>query len=136
VLSNVSLFRNIASVVSILVTVSACGGGEDTAGGGGTTTASSGTPTPQGQPPAGTNKAFQYSFEMLPTDCGFALEALASVCASIVNVGRDGTTSVRLRTEPGDVDRWGAGQQRTDVSITRSQTGCDPGQEQWWDPVS
>ena len=70
---------------------------------------------------------------MSPTDCGFALEAPASVRASIVNVGRDGTTSVRLRTEPGDVDQWDAGQQRTDLSITQSQTGCDPGQEQWWE---
>ncbi len=38
VLSNVSLFRNVALVVSILVTVSACGRGGDTASGDGKTT--------------------------------------------------------------------------------------------------
>ena len=74
------------------------------------------------------------TFANSPTECGFRLQVKASDRASIVNIGRDGTTSLRLRTEPGDdnVARSGA-MERTDVYLSQEDTGCHEGREQWWE---
>ena len=54
--------------------------------------------------------------------------------ASIVSgVARDGATSVRLHTEPGDSYVFGSGAaERDDLSLSQAATGCYAGQEQWW----
>lgn len=54
--------------------------------------------------------------------------------ASIVNIGVEGRTALRLHTEPGDSDVSGSGQhERNDVAIAEKTTGCTEGHEQWWE---
>ncbi|MGB5079317.1 MAG: heparin lyase I family protein [Burkholderiales bacterium] len=54
--------------------------------------------------------------------------------ASIVNIGRDGGTALRLHTEPGDSNVSGSGtNERNDVALPRETTGCEEGREQWWE---
>jgi chitodextrinase len=53
--------------------------------------------------------------------------------ASIVGIGRDGGTALRLHTEPGDNNVSGSGtNERNDISIPQSTTGGYEGTEQWW----
>jgi hypothetical protein len=50
-----------------------------------------------------------------------------------VSGGRDGSTAVRLRTEPGDSNVFGSGDsERTDLSLSQGQTDCSQGKEAWW----
>jgi len=54
--------------------------------------------------------------------------------ASIVNIGRDGTSALRLHTEPGDSIVTGtASAERADVMINQAMTDCFQGREQWWE---
>lgn len=78
------------------------------------------------------------SFAMSPTECGFTEQAKLPGRATIVGIGRDGTTSVGLHTEPGDDQVAGSGEaERNDLLLTAADTGClaagaCEGVEQWW----
>src|SRR5258708_5102619 len=77
---------------------------------------------------------FQCNFVNSPNDCGFFEQSLTLPRASVVSgVSRDGTTSVRLHSEPGDNNVAGSGTaERDDLSLSQAMTGCYAGQEQWW----
>ena len=67
------------------------------------------------------------------TSCGFSEQALVAGRATIVNIGRDGATSVRLHTEPGDSNIFGSGtSERNDLQLANSASACTQGQEAWW----
>jgi hypothetical protein len=55
--------------------------------------------------------------------------------ATIVDIGRDGPTSVRLHTEPGDNNVAGSGNggERNDISLGQSATNCYESREQMWE---
>jgi len=53
--------------------------------------------------------------------------------ASVVGVGRDGGTGLRLHTEPGDSDVSGSGaHERNDIALPQSTTDGYDGREHWW----
>ena len=67
------------------------------------------------------------------TSCGFSEQALVPGRATIVSIGRDGPTSVRLHTEPGDNNIFGSGtSERNDLELSDSASACSQGQEAWW----
>ncbi|HET7766797.1 MAG TPA: FG-GAP-like repeat-containing protein [Burkholderiales bacterium] len=67
------------------------------------------------------------------TSCGFSEQALVPGRATIVDMGRDGPTSVRLHTEPGDSNVFGSGtSERDDLELADSASACTQGQEAWW----
>jgi len=52
---------------------------------------------------------------------------------TVVPIGRDGATGLRLHTEPGDTDVSGSGvHERADVALPRETTNAVYGSEQWW----
>jgi polysaccharide lyase-like protein len=88
---------------------------------------------------------FFCTFSASPTECGFVeqykgMDAVPPLPgrASIVGIGRDGGTGVRLHTEPGD--NFVAGSElmeRNDLYLSPEATGCPAGgacegREQWW----
>ncbi len=77
---------------------------------------------------------YQCTFVNSPNDCGFYEESFALPRASIVtNVSRDGTSSVRLHTQPGDSNVTNSGgAERDDLSLSQGMTSCYAGQEHWW----
>ena len=76
---------------------------------------------------------FSCSFTSAPVNCGFFEESAVPGRATIVNIGRDGPTSVRLHTEPGDNNVYGSGlNERDDLSMSQAATNCYAGQDQWW----
>jgi hypothetical protein len=103
------------------------------------TAQSSGTTPPRGPPVVsftGGNwkRTFFCSFANSPTDCGFRVQQKAPGRATIVNIGRDGSTGLRLRTEPGDNNVAGSGaMERNDLWLSQSETGCYEGREQGWE---
>src|SRR5262249_41433067 len=49
------------------------------------------------------------------------------------STARDGSTAVRLTTQPGDSYIFGSGtSERADLAISQGATGCTQGAEQWW----
>jgi len=83
--------------------------------------------------PPPTSAAFFCTFPSSPTDCGFHEQAKALPRATIVNIGRDGGTAVRLHTEPGDNSVNGSGTwERDDLSLGVSSSYCNEGQDEWW----
>ncbi len=80
---------------------------------------------------------YQCTFVNSPNDCGFYEESFALPRASIVtNVSRDGTSSVRLHTQPGDSNVTNSGgAERDDLSLSQGMTSCYAGQEHWDDYV-
>ena len=79
-------------------------------------------------------QAFFCTFANSPTDCGFRVQQKAPGRATIVNIGRDGGTALRLRTEPGDNNVANSGaMERTDVYLTQADTGCYQGRQQVWE---
>ena len=109
----------LASAVCALL-LTACGGG----GGG---TASGGA----------AGAAFFCSFETAPTDCNFSVQEKVPGRASIIGIGRDGGTALRLNTQPGDNNVANSGDmQRTDVYLAQAGGGApvvfNEGEEQWW----
>jgi Polysaccharide lyase/Bacterial Ig domain/Carbohydrate binding module (family 6) len=88
----------------------------------------SATPTPD--PSA---VAFFCTFPLSPADCGFGEQSAVPGRATIASLGRDGLTSVRLHTEPGDSNVAGSGvNERDDLSISQQASDCYEGREQWW----
>jgi len=83
--------------------------------------------------PDPTNILFFCTFPGSFTSCGFSEQSAVAGRASIVNIGRDGTTGVRLHTEPGDSNVFGSGiNERTDLELSDSASACSQGQEAWW----
>ncbi len=75
---------------------------------------------------------FSCTFPSAPSDCGFAEQAKVPGRASIVSIGRDGLTAVRLHTEPGDTDVAGSGiNERNDLQLSQQASGGFQGME-WW----
>jgi hypothetical protein len=102
-----------------------CGGG----GGGGGSEGSSSASTP-------VSGSFFCTFQTAPTDCSFKVQEKVPGRASIIGIGRDGGTALRLRTEPGDNNVAGSGaMERADVYLA-TQFGAPivyhEGEDQWW----
>ena len=113
-----------ALVLATLSLTAACGsgGGGDTAG---ELTASPGD--------ISSAATFSCTFPNSPTSCGFAEQAKVSGRASIVNLGRDGGTAVRLHTEPGDNNVESSGEmERDDLWLSQAASNGYEGQEAWW----
>ncbi|HKW36345.1 MAG TPA: heparin lyase I family protein [Burkholderiales bacterium] len=103
---------------------------------------------PGASPPAPPRAAtFFCSFASSPSDCGFTEQAKAPGRANVVavglaggaagraglRIGRDGPTSVRLHTEPGDSNVAGSLEnERDDLALSQAATDCYEGREQWW----
>ena len=116
------------ALLALLVT--ACGGGGGTEGGGGVS--SGALPSPPGSAAAPVNATFFCTFENSPTDCGFREQGKVAR-ASLIGIGRDGGTGVRLRTEPGDTNVAGSGDmERNDLWLTEADTDGYQGREHWW----
>jgi len=87
---------------------------------------------------------FFCTFANAPTDCGFIEQYKGMDTAppgpgraSIVPIGRDGSTSVRLHTEPGDENVAGSGTAERDdlylgVPGTAAPLVFNQGEEHWW----
>ena len=76
---------------------------------------------------------FFCTFASSVNDCGFEEQAKVPGRASIVGVGRDGATAVRLHTEPGDSDVAASGpMERNDLWLSQAATDGYAGKEQWW----
>ncbi len=82
---------------------------------------------------------FFCTFATSPTDCGFIEQKKedGQPRATIVPIGREGTTSVRLHTEPGDNNVAGSGDMERDDLYLSVPGTADPlvfnqGEEHWW----
>jgi hypothetical protein len=103
-----------STLLALLLT--ACGGG----GGG----------AASGAAPAGAT--FFCTFDTSPTDCGFQEQGRVQR-ASLIGIGRDGGTAVRLRTEPGDNNVSGSGDmERNDLLLSQAESDVYEGREAWW----
>jgi hypothetical protein len=84
-------------------------------------------------PPPPTSAAFFCTFASSWTECGASEQAKVPGRASIVNIGRDGGTAVRLHTEVGDNSVNGSGTwERNDLHFGQSPTYCQEGMDEWW----
>jgi hypothetical protein len=89
-------------------------------------------PTPAPTPNTGARQFF-CTFQNSPGECGFGIQARSNTRVAIVSGGRDGSTAVRLRTEPGDNNVFGSGSsERVDLSLSQGSTDCSQGKEAWW----
>jgi hypothetical protein len=78
-------------------------------------------------------QTFFCTFANSPTDCGFQVQEKVPGRATIVNIGRDGGTALRLHTEPGDDNVAGSGtNERDDLTLSVPETDGYQGREQWW----
>jgi hypothetical protein len=76
---------------------------------------------------------FSCSFPNSPLDCGFFEQAKVPGRASVLALGRDGLTAVRLHTEPGDNNVAGSGSnERDDLQLSQAASDCYEGREAWW----
>jgi chitodextrinase len=79
---------------------------------------------------------FNCTFLNLPTNCGFKVQEKVAGRASIVGIGRDGGTALRLHTEPGDNNVASSGaMERTDVYLAHAGGApimFNEGEEHWW----
>ena len=83
--------------------------------------------------PSSPSAAFVCTFANGATDCGFREQAKVPGRATMVNIGRDGGTAVRLHTEPGDDSVNGSGTwERNDLILGPSSGYCNEGQDEWW----
>src|SRR6185369_3065866 len=73
------------------------------------------------------------SFPSSPGSCGYQEESAVPGRATVYGAGRDGNTSIRLHTEPGDANITGSGgNERDDIALSSDATQCRDGSEQWW----
>jgi len=113
-----------ALLLAALSLTAGCGSGGGGGGAGGFT-ASSGE--------ISSAATFSCTFANLPTDCGFHEQAKVPGRASLVNFGREGTSAVRLHTEPGDDNTYGSGtHERNDLSLSQQDSDGYEGSEQWF----
>ena len=74
---------------------------------------------------------YSCTFESSWAACGLGAQAKSSNRITRVEVA--GVPGVRLETLPGDHDVAGSGRaERTDLAWSPQETGCSPGEEQWW----
>ncbi|MBC7773637.1 MAG: heparin lyase I family protein [Pyrinomonadaceae bacterium] len=137
------------SILFLLATLTACGGGDDAttgippSGTGPTTSGTGPTTSGTGSPAAGTVEFFATfpnpgpfrtdpdPVEGFSNDERWWVEQKAPGRATVVNVGRDGGTALRLHTEPGDTNVAGGGtNERNDVALQYAE-GVR-GRTQWW----
>jgi hypothetical protein len=91
------------------------------------------SPTPAEPTPDLASRQFFCTFQSSPDECGFGIQARSTSRVSIVDGGRDGSTAVRLETQPGDSNVFGSGtSERTDLSLSQGNTDCSQGKEAWW----
>jgi hypothetical protein len=91
------------------------------------------SPTPTEPTPDLSSRQFFCTFQSSPGECGFGIQAKDISRVSIVGDGRDGSTAVRLETQPGDSNVFGSGtSERTDLSLSQGSTDCSQGKEAWW----
>ena len=77
--------------------------------------------------------AYFCTFASSWSECGFSEQAKVPGRASIVGIGRDGGTAVRLHTESGDNTVNGSGTwERNDLTLGVSSSYCNEGQDEWW----
>ncbi|HEY7655470.1 MAG TPA: heparin lyase I family protein [Burkholderiales bacterium] len=122
------MFEGIVAAISLLAAAvaAAAGGGATPAPGDGTLSLVGSNIT--------AHRKFSCTFARAPTDCGFRVQEKARGRASIVNMGRDGGTALRLQTRPGDQNVASSGKmERTDVYLSQEDTGCYEGREQVWE---
>jgi hypothetical protein len=118
--------RQSGSVASafLALLLAGCGGG----GGGGSATETEAILTP--------GSSFYCTFQTGPDDCGFKVQEKVPGRASIIGIGRDGGTALRLTTQPGDNNVAGSNAlERADVYL--AHPGGAPimfreGEEHWW----
>jgi len=79
-------------------------------------------------------QSYLCTFPTSAAACGFFEEsAVTPGRSTVVSGGRDGATSIRLHTEPGDSNVFGSGaNERDDIALSQAATGGSEGQEQWW----
>jgi len=76
---------------------------------------------------------FFCSFADPSTDCGFREQAKVPGRATLVGIGRDDASALRLTTQPGDSNVYGSGSwERNDFTLITSTSYCNQGQEEWW----
>jgi hypothetical protein len=121
----------LAAGVLLALLVTGCGGSSESGGPVGGSD-NGGLPSSPATPATPVNAAFFCTFDTSPTDCGFQ-EQGRTARASIVGVGRDGDTAVRLHTQPGDNNVSGSGDmERNDLLLSQAESDVYEGREQWW----
>jgi hypothetical protein len=132
-----ALLKHTIVLIALSLTA-ACGsggggdGGGSSSGGAGLSAAPL-PPAPISAAPISSAASFSCTFASSPTDCGFSEQAKVPGRASLVNFGRDGTTAVRLHTEPGDSNTFGSGtHERNDLSLSQQATDGYQGSEYWF----
>src|SRR6185369_2697305 len=80
------------------------------------------------------HSSYSCTFAVSAYACGFFEESATTPGRStVVTPGRDGSTAIRLHTEPGDSNIFGSGaNERNDLSITPAMTNCFQGQTMWY----
>lgn len=128
------------TAVSLTAACGSAGGGGSEGGGGG----AGGTIAGSSTAPVSDTALFVATFPTDPfrtatgdggsNDGVWWVEQLAGTNrASVVSVGRDGGTGLRLHTEPGDNNVSGSGaHERNDIALPQSTTDGYEGREQWW----
>lgn len=80
---------------------------------------------------SGDASPYSCTFQSSLDACGFYVQAKDPARITPVEVA--GIAGVRLQTLPGDEGIAGSGRaERTDLSLSSTQTGCSQGEEQWW----
>jgi hypothetical protein len=123
-------FRGCAAATALLaLLLTACGGGGEDANG------STASPVPPTTPPPPAS-AFSCALLATPIDCVLKVQEKVAGRASIVGIGRDGGTALRLHTEPGDNNVASSGaMERTDVYLAHAGGApimFNEGEEHWW----
>jgi chitodextrinase len=80
------------------------------------------------------NISYSCTFAVSAYACNmFEESAVTPGRSTVVTPGADGSTSLRLHTEPGDNNVFGSNaNERDDVSITQAMTNCYEGQTMWY----
>jgi len=118
--------------LAIVVLMAACGSGNNAGTG---TQATPVVVTTTGTTPAPISGTALWSctFATSPTDCGFQVQEKVTGRATVVSLGRDGGTAVRLHTEPGDNNVDGSGDmERNDLWLSQADSDGYEGHEAWW----
>jgi Polysaccharide lyase/Carbohydrate binding module (family 6)/Putative Ig domain len=91
-------------------------------------------PLPSSLPlPDPSTVAFACPFVGLFGDCGFQEQAKVPGRAGLTNLARDGASSIRLHTEPGDNNVAGSDtMERDDLWLSQAATDGYEGHEAWW----
>ena len=84
-------------------------------------------------PPDPSKVLFSCGFLASPTECGFSEQSKVPGRATLTSIARDGTTGLRLHTEPGDNNVASSGEmERDDVFLSQAASDGYEGHEAWW----